>query len=326
MIKTGIKILTIMLLISTGLLWLPHPAQAANPSRLIVGGNYTLEDGDSLNEDLLILGGHAVLEDGSTLNGDILMLGGSLDAAGKVNGDINVAGGMLDIQATAIINGDVNTAGSSLQRDPDAIISGEITTEHTGPIFVTPSGLELPQFNMGVTSPVSFFGFLLRVILWALLAMLLALFLPNQLQNISRTAVTQPLISGGLGLLTVVVLPLALLLIALTILLIPVSLVGIILLVVAWAYGLIALGTELGNRFGQIFKSQWHPALAAGAGTFLLMLVINGIEVAIPCLGLLPKFVVGVIGLGAVLLSRFGTQLYPPSVIESAPEAIKPAE
>lgn len=326
MIKTSIKILTILLLLSITVLWLPHPAQAADLGRLIVGGNYRLEDGDSLNEDLLIIGGHAVLEDGSILNGDILMLGGSLEAAGKVNGDIMVAGGMLEINATAIINGDVNAAGSSMQRDPDATISGEITTEFNEPFVVTPTGVQLPRLNMAVTQPVSFFGFLLRVILWALLAMLLALFLPNQLHHVYKTAIAQPLISGGLGLLTVVVLPLALLLIALTILLIPVSLVGILLLVIAWAYGLIALGTELGNRFAQIFKSQWHPALAAGAGTFLLMLVINGIEAAIPCLGLLPKIIVGVIGLGAVLLSRFGTQIYPPPAIEAIPEAVKPVE
>jgi len=326
MIKTSVKILTIIILISTALLWLPQPAQAATPNRLIVGGNYTLDDGDSLNEDLLIIGGHVVLEDGSTLNGDILMVGGSLDAAGKVNGDINVAGGLLEIQATAIINGDINAAGSNLQRDPDAIISGEITTEHDGPFIVTPAGVQLPQLNMALAPSFSFFGFLLRVILWALLAMLLALFLPNQLHHISRAAVAQPLISGGLGLLTVVVLPLVLLLIALTILLIPISLVGILLLVVAWAYGLIALGTELGNRFAQIFNSQWHPALAAGAGTFLLMLVINGIEAAIPCLGLLPKFIVGVTGLGAVLLSRFGMQPYPPPATEQLPEAATAVE
>jgi hypothetical protein len=326
MIKTSRKILTIMILISTALLWLPQPAQAAEPNRVIVGGNFTLEDGDSLNEDLVIIGGHVVLEDGSTLNGNILMAGGSLEAAGKVNGDISVAGGLLEIRATAIINGDVNAAGSGLQRDPDAIISGEITTEHDGPFIVTPAGVQLPQLNMAIAPPFSFFGFLLRVILWALMAMLLALFLPNQLHNISKTAVAQPLISGGLGLLTVVVLPLALLLIALTILLIPVSLVGLLLLVVAWTYGLIALGTELGNRFAQIFKSQWHPALAAGAGTFLLILVINGIEAAIPCLGLLPKVIVGAIGLGAVLLSRFGMQLYPPPAIEPIPEAATPVE
>ncbi len=324
--KTSKKILMLMALVSMAVMWLPHPAQAAIPDRMIVGGNYTLEDGETLNEDLLIIGGLVTLENGSTLNGNILMVGGSLEAGGKINGDISVAGGRLDISATAVINGDVNSAGANLQRDPEAIITGEITTEQNGPFIVTPSGVQIPQLNMAVDPSFSFIGFLLRVILWALLAMLLALFLPNQLRNLAQTAVSQPLITGGLGLLTVVVLPLVLVIIALTILLIPVSLAGILALVIAWAYGMIALGTELGNRFAGIFKAQWHPALAAGAGTFLLILAINGIEAAIPCLGLVPKFIVGVIGLGAVLLTRGGMQPYPPKAAVVVREPTTPVE
>ena len=315
------KIIVIVCLISIGLFWLPQPAQAAVPDRLVIGGNFTLEDGEILNEDLLVIGGLVTLEDGSTLNGSILMVGGSLETAGQVNGDIIVAGGLLDIAATAVINGDITSAGANLQRDPDAVIEGEIRTEQGEPFIVTPPGVNLPQINTTVAPSFSFLGFILRVFLWALLAMLLALFLPNHLHNVAHTAITQPIISGGLGLLTAVVLPLVLVIIALTILLIPVSLLGILLLVLAWAFGLIALGTELGNRFAGIFKSQWHPALAAGAGTFLLILVINGIEAAIPCLGLLPKIIVGVLGLGAVLLTRFGMHAYSPATPAAIQEA-----
>lgn len=324
--KTSKNILIIMALVSLAVLWLPQPAQAATPDRMIVGGNYTLEEGEILNEDLLIVGGLVILEEGSTLNGNILMVGGSLEAAGKINGDVSVAGGRLDISGTAVINGDVNAAGSNLQRDPDATISGDITTEQDGPFIVTPSGVQIPALDMAVDPSFSFIGFMLRVILWALLAMLLALFLPNQLRNLAQTAVGQPLITGGLGLLTAIVLPLVLVIIALTLLLIPVSLIGILGLVIAWAYGLIALGTELGNRFAGIFKAHWHPALAAGAGTFLLMLVINGIEAAIPCIGLAPKIIVSVIGLGAVLLTRGGMQPYPPQAVVVVREPTTPVE
>jgi hypothetical protein len=324
--KISIKVCALMLVVSLAVLVFPSPARASIPDRLIVGSNYTLESGESLDEDLMVIGGRVTLEVGSTLNGDILMVGGSLVASGKVNGDITVAGGLLEIGTSAVINGDISSAGANLQRDPDAIITGDITTEQEGPFIVTPSGTRLPQLDMAVAPSFSFMGFMLRVILWGLLAMLLALFLPNQLRNVSQTAMSQPLITGGLGLLTLVVLPLVLVLIALTILLIPVSLIGLLLLAVAWVYGLIALGTELGGRFAGIFKSQWHPALAAGVGTFLLMLVVNGIETAIPCLGLLPKIIVGVIGLGAVILTRGGLQPYPPAALSVVPEITPPVE
>lgn len=327
MIKSTLKILVLLTAVSLFALWLPQPVLAAPPERLIIGGNFTLEDGEILNEDLMIIGGLVVLEDGSKLNGDILMVGGSLEVAGEINGDIVVAGGLLDITGTAVIVGNITSAGANLQRDPEAVIEGDITTEQEGPFVVTPTGVRLPQINTAIAPSFGFLGFILRVILWALLAMLLALFVPNQLSRTAHTAISQPIISGGLGLLTAIVLPLVLVIIALTILGIPVALIGVLVLILAWAYGLIALGTELGQRIAGIFKAQWHPALAAGAGTFFLILVINGIESAIPCLGWLPKIIVSVLGLGAVLLTRFGLQAYPsaePEIVQTQPEVIDP--
>ena len=324
--KLSLQILMCVMLAALAAAWVTGSAQAATPARLIVGGNFTLEDGEVLNEDMMIVGGLVRLENGSTLNGDILMVGGSLEVAGEINGEVTAAGGSLDIRGTAVIDGDVNAAGVSLQRDPDAIITGEITTEQDGPFIMTPGDIEVSPFDMAMQPSFSFLGYLLRAILWALVAMLLALFLPNQLSNVAKAAVGQPLITGGLGLLTAIVLPLVLVVLALTILLIPISLIGILLLAIAWAYGLIALGSELGNRFAGIFKAQWHPALAAGAGTFLLMLVINGIDAAIPCIGWGPKAIVSMIGLGAVLLTRGGMQPYPSQPAMVVHEPINPVE
>jgi hypothetical protein len=326
MSKNISRVFLIILAVSLLVLWLPQPAQASRLQRMIVGGNFTLSNGETLDEDLLVVGGLITLENGSTLHGDILMVGGSLIAAGKIDGDVVVAGGLLEIAATAIIDGDITAAGANLQRDPDAVITGDITTEQEGPFVVTPTGIRLPQLNLATSPSFSIVSFVLGVILWALLAMLLALFLPNQLRNVSHAVMAQPLISGGLGLLTAVVLPIVLVLIALTILLIPLSLLGFLLLVLAWAFGMVALGSELGNRFAGIFKSEWHPALSAGAGTLLLMLLVNGLWAAIPCLGWLPMIVLGFLGLGGVLLTRFGRQAYPPAAQPAIREIESPSE
>jgi hypothetical protein len=319
MINKITKALVLLTIVSLVVLWFPQTAQAAIPDRLIIGGNFTLTSGETLNEELLIIGGLVTLENGSTLNGDILIVGGSLNVSGQVNGAIVVAGGSLDLTSSAIVSGDITTAGTSLHRDPGAVIAGNVTTEQDGPFIVTPPGVHIPQVNMAIDPFFNFIGFFLRVLLWALLAMLLALFLPDQINRVSHAAMTKPFIAGGLGLFTVIVLPLVLVIMALTILLIPVSLIGVLLIIVAWFFGVVAMGTELGHRFAGIFKSQWHPALAAGLGTFFLILVINGMEALIPCLGWLPKGVVGMLGLGAVLLTRFGTQPYPPDEHTSPP-------
>ncbi len=77
--------------------------------------------------------------------------------------------------------------------------------------------------------------------------MVVAMFIPAHMARISQTALSQPLISGGLGILTVIIVPIILVLLAITICLIPVSLLGAFLLVLAWAFGLIALGLEVGK-------------------------------------------------------------------------------
>jgi energy-coupling factor transporter transmembrane protein EcfT len=109
------------------------------------------------------------------------------------------------------------------------------------------------------------------------------------------------------------VLPIVLVLLAITICLSPVSLIGGALLAIAWAFGLIAIGTEVGKRLAEIFKQEWAIAVEAALGTFILILVFNGAAL-IPCVGWLLRAVVGIVGLGAVLLTRFGTQDYPPAL------------
>jgi hypothetical protein len=57
------------------------------------------------------------------------------------------------------------------------------------------------------------------------------------------------------------------------------------------------------------------------------MVVLNGLETFIPCIGWIPKFLVGLVGLGAVLLTQFGRKLYAPnaSLPEENPEDTLPA-
>ncbi|MDP3184842.1 MAG: hypothetical protein Q8M58_06190, partial [Anaerolineales bacterium] len=52
---------------------------------------------------------------------------------------------------------------------------------------------------------------------------------------------------------------------------------------------------------------QWHPSLAAGLGTFLLALVANIIGL-IACVGWLAPFLVTMLGIGGVIMTRFGAR------------------
>lgn len=330
--KNGYKVTIAFLLAVLVLGFLPITAFAASPNAIVVGSNYTLQTGETLNDDLLIFGGNVDLLNGSTVNGSIVLFGGSLDAAGTVNGEIVIFGGTANLADTFVLHGDLITAGTYVNRNPKAQIFGQTFLGEDYQKIILPSGLNIntfaDSFTKGFNPIFRVGGFFIRLFLWALVAMVVAMFLPTYLTHTSQTETTQPLISGGLGCLTIIIAPLVLIFLAITICLLPVAFIGALLLIIAWAFGLIAAGLEVGKRISMMFKQEWHPALTAGLGTLVLMVVLNGLETFIPCVGWIPKFLVGLIGLGAVLLTQFGRKPYTPSASlpEDSPEETLPAE
>ena len=305
------------------------PQQQPEGDKLVLGGTYTLESGDTLSGSLFILGGTATLENDSIVQDDVLVLGGSLTANGLIKGDVHTVGGLVTLGASAVVEGDVVTLSGHMNKEEGARVEGEVKTDIAGPFaLVLPGNFRLPSWE-GVptlTLPKDFqaptlnmrfnpiwdgFWWLIRSFIWAGLAVLVALFTPQRTERAGRTAVDNVIVSGGLGCLTILVMPLILVLLALTIFGIPISLIGTFLLWIAWCFGLIVLGAETGKRLMGLFKADWAVPVSAGIGTFALTLVVNGIETVVPCIGWMVPAVVGLIGLGAVILSRFGAHNYP---------------
>lgn len=296
---------------------LTSPVSAATSSRdqadkLVIGNTYTLSEGETYNGNLLVVGGTANLEKDSLLNGDIYLLGATLDVNGTVSGDIIAFGGNVSIHEGGIIKGDINSAGAFLDVDPMASVEGDINTETSGSFWVQlPQDVRIPRFNVSINPFFEILWFAFRTLLWAILAMLIVMFLVKPADRIAHAIVSEPLISGGVGLLTIVVAPVILIVLSLTLILIPLTFTVGVALVIAWGFGVIALGLELGRRISKGFKQEWHPALAAGLGTFALIFVVNGLDALIPCIGWIPKLILGVLGLGGVLITFFGTRNYP---------------
>jgi hypothetical protein len=299
--------------------------------KLVLGGAFVLREGEILEGSLFVLGGTATLEQGSLVKGDVMLLGGSLIVHGTVEGDIIAIGGYADLSETALIEGDVNAIGGHVTYDDRESIEGDLNTGvMPGAPIEIPGGAPIPDFP-AVNMPQRLFGgwmsavmslvvWLLKAFLWTGLAALVVLFAPRHTQRATSALLSQPVIAGGLGLLTVFVAPLMLFVIAITIIGIPVSLVGLFLLVAAWAFGLIVIGTEIGKRIAAALNQEWALPVSAALGTLILTLIINGIAELIPCVGWMVPALVGMVGLGAVLLTRFGTYDYP-----AAPAAVIPA-
>lgn len=322
--KKVVSILAVVLVIG---LILPTTAFAAgNPDgRVVFGGDFVLETGQVLEGDLVVFGGNAVLQSGSTVQGSVLVFGGNTDLAGEVTGDISLLGGNLGLGSTAHVHGDISTMGGSIRRDPAAQVDGQV---------LSGEGLNLPyRFNIGPSvmrppisnlamnfSPVAeFLWFIFRTLMLAALAVLVVMFWPEPSYRVARAAVSQPFAAGGLGLLTQIIAIPTLIFLLITICLSPLSFIGGLILLAAGIFGWIALGLEVGHRIGMAFKWDMHPAAEAGVGGLLMTFVAGGVGL-IPCIGWVVSFVLVCVGLGAALLTRFGSREYAPVPIAALPE------
>lgn len=309
-------------------LLIPGPAQARGltEDKVIFGGTYSLSSGETLDGSLILLGGSAALESDSSVNGDVVIMGGSLKADGQVSGSIVGIGGLVSLGDNAEVTGDVMVFGAHLDRSEGAQVIGEVSTDFTGPLaFTIPGGVEAPRIDIGFNPIVDFTWFMFRTFVWAALAVLIVLFLPRQVTTTAQAAFGQPVVAGGLGLLTLVIAVPVIVILTITIILIPVSILAVAAVIAAWVMGVIALGLEVGKRLQDLFKQTWAPAVTAGLGTFILVLIVNGARAVVPCVGWVFPAVTGMLGIGAVLLTRFGTQPYPQGIVSPPTSPVPPA-
>lgn len=325
------KLVLVPVVVLVAALALPGAAYAgeAEQGQVVFGGTFTLESGDELNGDLVIFGGSVDLEEGSTVRGDVLLFGGNADVLGTIRGNLALLGGSADLGSSAVVTGDLVTLGGSVDQAEGAVVEGEFITSDGVyfPLdFDLPNVTRLPDFNRDFRvrpfeqssfgpffSPVSsILWFVLRTLLVAALAVLVVLFWPDAAGRTGSTAVAQPIIAGGLGCLTFIVVPILIVLMAITIIGLPLSFLTVVALVVAVVFGWIAIGVEIGRRMVEAFDWNLHPAASAGIGTLVVGFVVGGIGL-IPCIGWLAPLLVGSAGLGAVILTRFGSREYAPA-------------
>jgi hypothetical protein len=321
--------ISILLLVLVSTLLLPGAAFAKTldapvfDDRLVFGGTYTLREGEELDGNLLVLGGVATLEEGSEVNGDVIGFGGSIDANGEIGGNLIGLGASVSLGDTAVVYGDLIVPGSALHLSSNAVVVGQVIKETEPFTFFVPEVLpnfefgfpfsqrQFDNFGLNFLSTQNILMFVFRIFAFSALAVLVVVLLPKPTSVVADAVTAQPVLSGGIGILTVILVMIATIVMTITCILIPVAVLVLIALGIAIPFGTIALGLEVGKRVSESFKQNWTPPLQAGVGTFILSLVSGVIDI-IPCVGWIVPFLIFSIGLGAVILTRFGSQAYMP--------------
>jgi hypothetical protein len=296
--------------------------------QVIFGRSYRLESDEVLRGSLVIFGGSGLLEEDSLVEGDIFISGGALRIYGQVDGNVTSIGGSVYLADSAEIFGDVVALASGLTRSDGAVVRGDLIGS-----MPTDWGIEIPEtpaFNKPIFRPMvwNWFDFnpmqtiptgMLDALVWAALGLLVVLVLPEPANRVTRAIAAKPINAAGMGLLTAAVLIVA----TLTLILIPVVLILLPFLVLGWAFGIISLGYLVGQRLEELLKTRWAPPVSAGLGILSMLVVVNMVD-WIPCVGWLLNFVLAAIGIGAVVVTRFGSREYPGSDL-SVPQMTDPS-
>ena len=347
--KLKLKLNPIRILLLLALIILPTGvayAQSPGGDVVLFGQNYKLESGETLNGSLAVIGGNVTIEEGASVDGDVVVIGGNISIDGDVDGDIAIIGGNMDITAnidgdiviiggqanlesTAVVDGNIATIGGSVNKEPGAEVTGDITNNAPPTVDVpeipdAPEAPNPPSVDVNINPFWNIAGKFGQALALAAIGMLLTLFLQPQLDRAANTIVRQPLVSGAYGLLAFIVLPVVLVIMTLTIILIPVVAVVVLLFPLAWLFGVVSIGQEVGDRFAKAINQVWAPVLATGFGTFLLMLVVGFIEL-IPCVGWIPSALVALLGIGATAMTWFGTRNPPGYIAPVTADEVPPA-
>ncbi len=306
------------------------PAWADDGDQGIVrfGEDLVVRPGERVRGDAAVFGANALVQSGGLVAGDLAVLGGTATIQGEVLGDVVTFGGDVDLQDGCLVAGDVVSFGGAVHRAPGARVQGQVLSGFQWPQWRgmfwpwRGSSEETPRsaqgrFPLWVEAALAgliglvrgTIGALIAALLLAGLGILAMLFLPRHTRQVAVCVETAWPASLGVGILAALAAVAVSAVLILTLCLAPIGLLLLVATAAAWIWGLIAIGLLIGERLFQALNvSDVSPLWEAAAGVALFILVTN-----VPCIGWALGLAAGLIGLGAVALTRLGTRPYPPA-------------
>jgi hypothetical protein len=308
-----------------------------------IGNKNYAEEG----KDIVRFGQDVVVAEGDSVEGNVVAIGGCITVNGKVTGDCVTIGGCINLGPKGVIEGDGVSVGGTINREPGSVIQGdEVVTGGNIPQWLFRGGW--PKHGM---PGLKFAGLALGVgkaLVVLFLAWLVIVIARNRVKVTSDKAKSSTLASFGVGLLTVILAPIAMVLLCITLIGIPVAILLPFALIVAGLFGYTAVGLAIGNR---LFGSGSRVVSVVEAA-LLGVLLMEAIPLVGKLIGLpggilwglsIPVRIVGyaiivcafLIGLGATVLSKFGQAprfpfqggVVPPGYVPpaGAPTSVPPA-
>lgn len=277
-------------------------------SVVLFGCNARITSGATIEKDIVSFGGNVTVEENVNIGGNVVVFGGNFDLAGHVQRDVTMFGGIVTLSPTAMIERDVAVIGGQVDQKEGAIVRGRISRNEGFPPRFTPVPLAAVPGNQSLDAVLGFGRWLVYATALAALGALVVVFMPKQARQVMDTSQAHAMPSVGVGCLTTFVAITLSILFIITLCGIPFGVVLLFAFAVAGTFGWIALGWLSGEKILQALKvreSLKVPVIAVIVGIFVLSVIG-----AVPWVGWLVAAFLGCLGLGAVVLTRFGTRNY----------------
>lgn len=243
-------------------------------------------------------GGTIELAKGATIGGNIVAGGGNIQLAGETKGNAKLGGGTVSV--TGPVGGNVEAGVGQLSIGSQAKIGGHLTywsnqdaTISSGASIGGPTVHNLPPKHegsrlgrIGFWSHFYWFGMML------LLGGVVLLVLPNFTREVVATIEKRPLASIGIGLLGLIVTPIAIVLLAVTVIGIPLAVVVAVLYGLTMLFSLTWVVLVIGDWLAKALKfpNSAYIVLLVGALAYLLISLVPFLGSLVGGIGFLAGF------------------------------------
>lgn len=255
------------------------------------GSAVVVDSSEVICSDVTSFGGTVVVR--GNVNGDIVAFGGKVLIAGIVNGDIYLYSGNVTLQNGAQVNGNIHLCNGQWVRAEASQLHGNVYgCSQSAAQFLTSDSGGIVRFWLILT--------------WIGAGLLLTSLLPEHVMLVRTTALSKKRRSFVLGLLSMLLAPIVLAVLIALIIAVPLAILVGVGLIAAWVLGTVAIGWQLGDYIVRRVAPHYNTRLIQ----VIVGLTVLALIESLPVVGWLISLLVGVVGLGAVFLSRFGTRLY----------------
>ena len=265
------------------------------------GGAVRLEG--SVGRNATLAGGSVVVRDAADIMGNAYLAGGNVRLDGSVSGDVYVGAG--EVRVDGDVGGDVRVEAGALRIGPDARIEGELRYRLNDGGLATISTDAVVAGGVVALEPREEGGsqggvFVLRLFAFVLCGAILVALLPKTLLGTADQMRDRPAAALGLGLLWVLLTPLAVVVSAVTIVGVPLALILAALSALCFYLAPVVPALWFG---GQILTGRKSSERGSSVVTFVAGGVIVAFVILLPWVGLVARALATCLGLGAVVLA-----------------------